>query len=1166
MSSLINTYPVFENSQVLTSSQLNQMISYLDQQSRLTRVRLIGTGIVCGLGLSYEEPGGAKEIAISKGTAVTSEGFLIAQSNCTTKYYRPYELPEGVVYNPFGDPEQDVTLYELLSSMPEDTTGVQQLNTPGDFLDDKFVLLFIEIFDNDLKSCLANSCDELGIERIFNIRKLLISKDDLDTVLTRSSNVNDLYPNRLTLPDVDVPKVLFDANAAHSSDEISFYQNYATTILNSVFDELLASGGALSQTYDVYSALLEQEYDYANPFEEAPIQPIVKTWRDYLNGTSAPGEDYVGIQYFYDFIKDLVMAYDEFRESAFDLMSECCTDMSRFPKHVMLGRALVDNQTDTEKTTYRHGFTQPPVYNLQEYLGEKVISLHKRLVAMLEGFNLERINNAGGEESLDIRITPSMEKVRILSHRSIPFYYDMETDSSLAGGSLSDFWNFDTTRKKAAGTSPLNHGYFSQSDDQNSAISKLETPLFYDHENYPFLRIEGLLGKSYQDAMESIESIKHDFDLPFDLLSLQLNDDAEFVELDYSCGFEDLQEDYTLSRSNICGMTGDLGTLLEFISKNRDQIFGENDEDVEGDLNAIAEIVESWKVMCASMPECLHDINFEQFQEAYKAFLERTLHFILIRKELLDEIEINPKDSSEETPVINGLIQRVAPILFRFVDMLWYNSVLKIYYGFKRREFYLQKQIAVFSSYIKKHPGVEHQAGVQKGGTFIIVYDDEENSEVIADFSLPYLCCSTNNCVPMCDDEDGFDFNIPPIARPDYGITTIDQPIEIFVTLNDSGFFNSDFEVNVGDESEQGGKVEPLEENGRLKYTPPEEFTGLDFFEYEITDRHSGISDTGTVYVLVKSEDVVEPAGCYSVEILNCWGITPAATRNFLKFRGLEAGNIPEADLLNTMSTELRRTGGFTENEIQQGPLSNEVIRQNLVNCLELDPNGSAEYREQAQLILDYQAENCGDSDVVVNTCYSRNIISNWGGGKIELLTAIHNQRNPNNKITFDTYDAAVNALLDSLRSTNGFTLNEVRQSIFSDRTRLTLLLNELGVQFPQNGDIKDLQNLLIQYQQQNCGQQNRGRNRVTLTPGELSVKEVTSVLTARGVETSENINEAQLKAMLAETTFGYSISSDELSGFTKNRLGEIMDARGINYRSSDTKSKFIETLRNSGR
>ncbi|MFT6502890.1 MAG: hypothetical protein ACJASQ_003022 [Crocinitomicaceae bacterium] len=58
------------------------------------------------------------------------------------------------------------------------------------------------------------------------------------------------------------------------------------------------------------------------------------------------------------------------------------------------------------------------------------------------------------------------------------------------------------------------------------------------------------------------------------------------------------------------------------------------------------------------------------------------------------------------------------------------------------------------SNFIQDHPGLEHKAGVQPGGTFVIVYalnDSGEglvpNGRVIADFALPYLCCS--DCAPI---------------------------------------------------------------------------------------------------------------------------------------------------------------------------------------------------------------------------------------------------------------------------------------------------------------------------------------------------------------------------------------------------------------------------------
>ena len=55
MSDILNTYPVFERNQVLTSTQLNNLVNYLDQQNRLTRARLIGMGIVCGLEIDYNK-------------------------------------------------------------------------------------------------------------------------------------------------------------------------------------------------------------------------------------------------------------------------------------------------------------------------------------------------------------------------------------------------------------------------------------------------------------------------------------------------------------------------------------------------------------------------------------------------------------------------------------------------------------------------------------------------------------------------------------------------------------------------------------------------------------------------------------------------------------------------------------------------------------------------------------------------------------------------------------------------------------------------------------------------------------------------------------------------------------------------------------------------------
>ena len=120
MSDILNTYPVFERNQVLTSTQLNNLVNYLDQQNRLTRAKLIGMGVVCGLEISYDASD--DEITISKGTGITSEGYLINLGECVTVKYRPYILPPGTIYEPFVDAnnELDIDLYELLTDSAED--------------------------------------------------------------------------------------------------------------------------------------------------------------------------------------------------------------------------------------------------------------------------------------------------------------------------------------------------------------------------------------------------------------------------------------------------------------------------------------------------------------------------------------------------------------------------------------------------------------------------------------------------------------------------------------------------------------------------------------------------------------------------------------------------------------------------------------------------------------------------------------------------------------------------------------------------------------------------------------------------------------------------------------------------------------------------------------
>src|SRR5690554_5895 len=84
------SYPVYQADQVLTNGHLNNLLNYLEQQGRLSRMKLIGNGIACGLEISAE----ADRILIGKGVGLTTQGYLISQCDEEYTHYAPYSFPD----------------------------------------------------------------------------------------------------------------------------------------------------------------------------------------------------------------------------------------------------------------------------------------------------------------------------------------------------------------------------------------------------------------------------------------------------------------------------------------------------------------------------------------------------------------------------------------------------------------------------------------------------------------------------------------------------------------------------------------------------------------------------------------------------------------------------------------------------------------------------------------------------------------------------------------------------------------------------------------------------------------------------------------------------------------------------------------------------------------
>lgn len=568
--SILNTYPVFEDNQVLTSSQLNQLATYLDQQTRLTRRSLIGIGIVCGLEPSYVTVNGSPYVKISEGKGVTSEGYMISMAETTCDRIRAYDLPNDMDYPPFqlgGQLFPGLELWELLSTdyQPQPGDTLYNLNalpaSPLNMTADQFirgtggdsqkvVLVFLESSDIDLKSCLGRACDEFGKDRTFVVRKLLVSMHDLLTIILANTGTPDLlFPGKFDLPTFSMPRVLLDPSLSTATDYGALSQAYATAI-KSVYINVL---NGIRMTYTVFRPLLEEIYGVNSPFSNIPTNGLTE-WVSLLNGVVIGGPNFLGIQYFYDFVKDLILAYEEFRLEAFEFMSGCCLSSSLFPKHLVLGEAY--SAPGSKPSKVRDNFIGEPVSAEQRESRGRLIMLHKRIVLMLRNFDIDRINNPAS--GLNLLITPSFEKKSMLSARAIPYYYKIDvTDAQL--GKLEANWNYRLVQQYRNDTSNnwpvLAYGnQFFQTPPV--PLDPIQTPLFYDIDAYDFFRIEGHLRKTVTDVTTQINNLRNQYDLPFNFVALRLKGQATTQEILARCHFDDLRSQYIAYRNEmVCRLT-----------------------------------------------------------------------------------------------------------------------------------------------------------------------------------------------------------------------------------------------------------------------------------------------------------------------------------------------------------------------------------------------------------------------------------------------------------------------------------------------------------------------------------------------------------------------------------------------------------------------------------
>jgi len=508
---MVKSHPRFSPNQVLTDAHLNDLVEYLDREDRVSRTRLLGVGIVCGLELRSDL---RERVVVGRGCGVTTQGDLLVVGDDTPFTHRR-EYADPTQYF-IGGRKLDFPAWELVETPQAPTPGVTRLADAPDFLRERVAVLFLELQDKELRSCVENDCNEKGHRRYLTPRVLVVARQDASK-LALAEGVTFKPP---------VPPVTLRVPRPTFTDRVAPFNklDYA--------DVVSAFGDSVQAVEAPLGEALKQSIERLQPALgtvalSGTVAGRLKTARETLL------KDGKGVQYLYDWVKELSVAYAELAEVAALIGGHCCPDEELFARHLLLGE-LEDNLASSYRpprvprppSSYRHPFLPSPALGNQAELRERAASLLQRLILQLEKFSW-----APGAK---IAVIPDAGPRAPLGERALPHYY------SLAGGSpsLLDHWNYQRTRYGWQDTLP------SYAADQYSRLGMVLDPLRYDHDGAAFFRIEGHLEQRVEDVLAFLEAQRRAFGLPFQVVAVAFDNTVTSQQLDKDCRSADLEAVY----------------------------------------------------------------------------------------------------------------------------------------------------------------------------------------------------------------------------------------------------------------------------------------------------------------------------------------------------------------------------------------------------------------------------------------------------------------------------------------------------------------------------------------------------------------------------------------------------------------------------------------------
>ncbi len=683
LENLSTGYTVFEQNQVLTAFELNTVSVYLDEQDRLTRIGLIGVGIVCGLRLSR----GNARVRLSKGLAITTDGDLLyLPGDMVYDRFKLYDETRPK-YGPLYVGEKMVKAFELVAEGKADPAALPLAQIPlgtGLGIESMVAVLLMESHQHDPDLCTGTDCDNLGMDLINLPRFLLVGPAEAGALGAKIPLLEDAA--RKLIP-VIVERPVIPPDMSSLAQLNSLYRSTCQTALKRF-------RGALSNVGAVCVGFL------GDTFATDPSPG----WLPILDKLGATlGDELQGFQYVYDFLKDLAETHNAFVDTLFGDNVVCCPDILAFPKHVIV-------EGTAERALSRTPFFPSPATLGTTDKRAQAIFLARKLHAMIASFEVP------SDASTPIRITPSAGEIRPLEQRAIPWYYKFVRERP-----IHQSWNQSLS---ARAMESRNYSYNAASWGGDAAALN---PLRAQIGHLDFFRIEGHIGKGAAAVVKTLESQISENNLPIAVQAVFLGSDPTKVVIKPPLRYTDLHRFHYLLRNEVAQQVEEAREFTgKFTLQVKKAVADKVISDADNHGNSIeTAATQKGRVMeeTASRTAPKLRVPYQDYRkDAGKVWIEDIRNTVQAAGDF--RAGLGQVTQSEFASPIDNLI---GSSHVRWID--WIDNII----ADKDKK---DDEKLLLSKFMQRHPGLEHFAGVVKGGTFVLVYDVQ--NIVVADFMLPY--------------------------------------------------------------------------------------------------------------------------------------------------------------------------------------------------------------------------------------------------------------------------------------------------------------------------------------------------------------------------------------------------------------------------------------------